>query len=338
MRTMKKMLAGAVALTMALTMNVVVFAQGETTYQDQESVTFTKRYNAANTGTTSPEETFSFDITKESVTDAGTGITQKNMPEITDATVAYTAGEAGSSTKDEVVTINLPDYTGVGVYTYQISETPGDTAGVTYDGTDVYLVVTVIQQGDDLVRLPKIHVDSASGEKLGEGEEDADKAFVNTYSAGTLNVSKTVKGAFGDRNKDFEFTVTFTKPESENVESDIDATVAGEAVEDFALDFSGDGVDTYTFNLKHDETASFTNIPYGVTYTVTETATEGYDTTKTGDSGTIEAATQTAAFTNTKGGTIDTGISTDSLPYFLIAAGVVAGAAVLVTRRRRFDD
>ena len=28
MRTMKKMLAGAVALTMALTMNVAVFAQG----------------------------------------------------------------------------------------------------------------------------------------------------------------------------------------------------------------------------------------------------------------------------------------------------------------------
>lgn len=63
-----------------------------------------------------------------------------------------------------------------------------------------------------------------------------------------------------------------------------------------------------TFLLKHGDTITIANLPYRVEYTVTETAAEGYTTTSTGDYGTINAAEQTAAFTNNKAGSIDTGV------------------------------
>lgn len=94
-----------------------------------------------------------------------------------------------------------------------------------------------------------------------------------------------------------------------------------------------------TFLLKHGETISIANLPYGVTYTVTETAADGYTTTKTGDTGKVSAADQTAAFTNDKTGTPDMGVNLTTLPYILVFAGVIviAGAA-FITRRRRYED
>ena len=84
----------------------------------------------------------------------------------------------------------------------------------------------------------------------------------------------------------------------------------------------------------------------GREYTITEvgagTATEanadGYTTTSTGTTGEIVDATQGAVFTNTKGGTVDTGVYLDNLPYIIVFAGVLAAVAVLVIRRRRVDD
>ena len=89
-----------------------------------------------------------------------------------------------------------------------------------------------------------------------------------------------------------------------------------------------------TFHLKHGETLSIANLPYGVSYTVTETAAEGYTTTKEGDSGSINAPAQTAAFTNDRTTTVDTGITTDSLPYVLLLGIVVLAGAVLFIKRR----
>ena len=89
-----------------------------------------------------------------------------------------------------------------------------------------------------------------------------------------------------------------------------------------------------TFYLKDGETLSIANLPYGVSYTVTETAAEGYTTNKEGDSGSINAAAQTAAFTNDRTTTVDTGITTDSLPYVLLLGIVVLAGAVLFIKRR----
>lgn len=93
-----------------------------------------------------------------------------------------------------------------------------------------------------------------------------------------------------------------------------------------------------TFRLKHDDTISIANLPYGVKYTVTEEEADGYTTTKAGDAGSIGSPHSTASFTNDKTGSVDTGIHLDSLPYILVLAAVAAAVAVLIVRRRRISD
>ncbi len=87
--------------------------------------------------------------------------------------------------------------------------------------------------------------------------------------------------------------------------------------------------------LKDGETIPIANLPYDVTYGVVETAAEGYTTSMSGNTGAINAAEQTAAFTNTKDGDIDMGVVLDSLPYVVTLAVVVLGAVALVARKRR---
>lgn len=257
----------------------------------------------------SPAETFNFTIAANSVTDAAEDVTVANMPMPTIGSVTYVDGEAGSATKSKTVEIRLPDYTSVGIYTYIVKETAGTTAGVTYYGKDILLKVTVIEQGGK-IRVAAVHTEEGHS---GTGDNKKD-TFANTYEAGTLNVTKTVAGNLGDQSKMFDFTVTFTKPTVKEVKSAINAKVAGTGATDFNVAWDDKGTYTYTFQLKHGQTASFENLPYGVTYTVTEAAADGYTTTKAGDSGTISAAEQTAAFTNTKTGEIDTGVTTENRP------------------------
>ena len=75
----------------------------------------------------------------------------------------------------------------------------------------------------------------------------------------------------------------------------------------------------------------------GREYTVTETTADDYTTTKTGDTGKIKAAEQTAAFTNTKNGDVDTGVVLNNMPYILVLAVLAAGVAVFIIRKRRED-
>ena len=158
------------------------------------------------------------------------------------------------------------------------------------------------------------------------------------YSAGKLSVTKTVAGNLGDQSKKFDFTVKFTKPANKEVKSTITAKVAGANVTDFNPVWDEKGEYTYTFKLAHDETATFENLPYGVTYTVTETAVDGYTTTQTNENGTINSAEVISTFTNTKTGTIDMGVMLDSMPYVLVLAVVGAAVIALIAKKRRAED
>ena len=182
--------------------------------------------------------------------------------------------------------------------------------------------MTVVNgKNNDLLRIAGVHTES-SGVKS--------DTFENTYRAGTLNVSKTVTGNLGDKNKYFEFKVTLTGVEGKTYGDSY--AVSGGSKDDNPKSIVI-GQET-TFMLKHGDTLSIANLPYNVTYTVTETADADYETTKNGDRGTIGAATQTAAFTNNKNGSIDTGVTTENLPYVLLIGFVVlAGAALLIKRK-----
>ena len=315
---MKKFVA--ILLTLMLVLGVSA-AVAEENYSDQSTVTIKKVYKLTNAGTTSPKETFTLVQTDSRVAD-GEAATAPALGTIKGADFAAGAATVNGTTGD--ITVELPDYEKVGVYEYTLKEKDDNhTAGVTYRTATIKLVVTVINGENGKLRVAAVHTESEGGTKSG--------TFENTYSAGTLNVSKTVTGNLGDKDKYFEFKVTLTG-ETGKTYGDSYAVSGGSNASNPAT-IAVNGGET-TFLLKHGDTISIANLPYGVTYSVTETAADGYTTTKTGDTGSINAAETTAAFTNSKTGTIDTGVTTESLPYVVLMGFVVlAGAALLLKRK-----
>lgn len=316
---MKKFVSILLVLVLMMSLSVAAFADGKTPAKgtvDETTATVVKVYKLIGAGT-SPEETFTLQQVGDGVVKDGEATSAPALGTITGAAFAEGAATVDGATAG--ITIALPTYTTVGVYEYTLQEVVGTTAGVTYYGNTIKLVVTVINDG--AIRVAAVHTES-QGTK-------SDR-FENTYSAGTLSITKTVTGNLGDKNKYFEFTVKLTGVDGKTY-GDSYAVSGGSNAENPTSIKIGEET---TFLLKHGDTISIANLPYGVTYTVTETAADGYTTTKEGDNGTITAAAQTAAFTNNKNKSdIDMGVSMDSLPYILML--VVVGAAVVVIATRK---
>lgn len=161
--------------------------------------------------------------------------------------------------------------------------------------------------------------------------------IINTYTPKVCNltISKTVSGNMGDQSKEFAFT----------------AALSGEGYSFDGVTYSIDGGEAQsagtgtecTFNLKHGQTVTFTGLPIGAIFTVTETSYSGYVTTVDGVTGnskeiTLAETNNNIAFVNTKDVTIDTGILLDTLPYILILGVVAVGAVLLIKKRRNRDD
>lgn len=320
---MKKFVAILLTLMLVLGIGAAVADEGPATpttdLTDHEAVKIKKVYKLEGAGT-SPVETFTLKQVGDGTVTNGEATSAPALGTITGAAFAEGAATANGTTGE--ITVALPEYTSVGVYEYTLQEVAGTTAGVTYYGETIKLVVTVVNgKNNDLLRIAGVHTES-SGVKS--------DTFENTYRAGTLNVSKTVTGNLGDKNKYFEFKVTLTGENGKTYGASY--AVTGGSKDDNPKSIVI-GQET-TFMLKHGDTLSIANLPYNVTYTVTETADADYETTKAGDTGTISAAEQTAAFINTKEGSIDTGVTTENLPYVLLIGFVVlAGAALLIKRK-----
>lgn len=341
---MKKVISVLLALIFVLSMGTMALADTKPspspspttpTYTDVSTVTIHKTYEATNTGTTSPAETFNFTIENTGVTNAASGVTVNNMPTPTIGSVSYSAGEAGSANKTKDVTVTLPDYPSVGVYTYTIKETAGNTAGVTYRTSDIKLVVTVIEQ-NGLVRIAAVHTEGQDGEK-------SDTFSDNTYSAGSLEISKTVTGIMGDKTKYFKVTVTLNG-ETGKTYARTYTVAGGSKIENGTDNCTSSTIAVGTpkdFYIKNGETLEIENVPYGVTYTVDEADYSEEDYTATGEvttAETVDAATETVSITNDKGGTVDTGVIMDNLPFIVIAVLAVAGMTVIVSRKRSAED
>ena len=114
-----------------------------------------------------------------------------------------------------------------------------------------------------------------------EHNKTAVAAFNNHYNLGNLIVSKTVTGEWGDKDKEFQFTIVLSEVISGTF-GDVEF-VSGIA----------------TFTLKDGESVNVTGLPADVTYTVIEDSYAEYLTTSTGATGIIEdSKTAEAVFTN----------------------------------------
>lgn len=332
---MKKLISLALALMLVLSLSTVAFAatQDLTGVLDQ-STTFTKQY-VVNNGT-APAETFSFEVEYQSYkNNEGEDATATSHPTVTLGTAAF---NALSATGTATASVSISNYADVelGVYTYKITEVvpTTKTAGTTYNSTPVYLVVTILRDEESNNHyVAAIHYETATGEKTGE--------ITNSYAAGQLTVTKEIEGNMADMDKEFEFTVKFT-PES-GTEFDTTVQITNDAAttsRTYTATANADGTYTVVFNLGDGDTATFSNIPVGTTYEISEDE-DGYTKEHTtAADGTISANNETDVdvWTNTLTSEIDTGITMDYMPYVLLLAVAAVGLVVMFTKKRMMRE
>lgn len=261
-----------------------------------------------------------------------------NSNEKTVAFTALTEDGTGTFTVD-VANLNIKK---PGMYYYTVTETPSNTAGVDYAAKSMIMVITAgyADDGEDssLSYWAALH-DSTN-------YNDKNSKFENTYTAGSLKVTKKVTGSLGDKDKKFNVDVTFTAPAGKTVKSTI--TYVNNGAESIAPDAWKLNTTTnqyeakVTVELAHKGSVQFNNIPKDVTYIVEEQdySREEYTATYEGDkSGTIANDVKSTTITNNKGDdNIDTGVILDNAPYILMLAVVAAGAMTLVIKKRREEE
>lgn len=330
---MKKLLALIMALAMVLSLSATAFAAAN------QDASFNVVYKLANDGTTSPAETFTFTFTNGAVADAAEGV---SAPEISPVTIYFAEGEA--ATKQVTVPLSGITWPSVGIYTYDVKQTVGSTAGVSYDTTTLQMKVTVAldEETGENAKYYVAFVTTTIADGNGDGITDVKSgSFENTYSAGSLTVTKNVTGNMGDRNRYFKITVTLTGEDGKNHATSYPVT-GGSKLTDGTTNISASTISVGTpadFYLKHDETFTIAELPYGVTYTVAEDnyTGEGYDAanyTFTDEGKKIDNTSDTVTITNNKDATVDTGIMLDSLPYvLLLTVCVVCMVAFFVKKR-----
>lgn len=357
---LKKLFAGVVAVAMMATMAMPSFAAninadssvGQAAPGGTLNIakTYTVNHGSFNSESVNLElvpfgEGDYVHVTKSSETDAKA---KEMLP-------TFTADADADATNGGSIVMNVPNYTKVGVYTYQVKETDGGTLGMTYDPKTYTLQVIV---GNKMENGQIV----ANGEKVcyvtmldGTTKQNSVK---NTYNAGTLNITKTVQGNMGDRSTDtkFSFVATFKVPTGKTLRSDIVLP------EGYTIDWnSTKTAGTVKFQLSHNETFSVQNLPKDIEYSVVEMNGEtslangayitnaagentyqvSYDNFVNGTVGTTEMTDENVIatnITNTWGSTIDTGVILDNAPYILMLAVVAGGAMTLVIKKRREEE
>lgn len=316
---MKKLLSLAMALVMGLSMGAPVLAvnAAEEAPEDWTEIKVEKKIDLTNTGTVNPAETFEFEVGKGVVT--GTGVTGVNAPAIEDFSIEF-----GQGVTEAFTNLELPEYNHVGIYTYEITETDGNTAGMRYNTEAYKLQVTVLNDGDGGFKRV---VTLVTGEK-----DVKTDTILNTFEAGELVVTKEITGNFSQSDDTFEVTVTLTPDEGKNLKEG-PITVTGAAGQTGSVVKNDDGTVTVTFKVTHNSTVTIANVPYDVSYEVTEDAGD-YTATITGDNGKIDNASQEVEIVNNLDQEVATGVNLDNLPYILVLALVGVGLISFTVRKR----
>ena len=349
---LKKLFAGVVAAAMIATMSFPAFAARPTPNVGANGlVTITKNYKVVGSEEKkAPAETFNFTVTPGATVNGAEKTVEKSEATTIPAmaansdkktvefTTALTADGTGTFTVD-VANLNI---TKPGIYYYTVTETPSNTAGVDYAADPMIMVITAgyADDGEDstLSYWVGLHDSKEFNNK--------NKPFENTYTAGSLKVTKKVTGSLGNKDKKFNIDVTFTAPAGKTVNSTITYVNNGEktiAPAAWKLNTTTNKYEaTVTVELAHKEFVQFNNIPKDVTYIVEEQdySREEYTATyEDSKSGTIANDVKSTTITNQRGDdTIDTGVILDNAPYILMLAVVAGGAMTLVIKKRREEE
>mgnify|MGYP004517474585 CR=1 FL=1 len=328
---------GALAMVLAMAVSVFAVSASAASEETTPAPNITKMQKELQVFNGTISETFNFVATytgksEDTTCDAPymmagsekNTITAGNTTFITINSAAFTNATT-TSTVDAAISLN-GDFEGPGTYYFDVAETAGTTAGMTYDNVTKKLVVQHYSDGSTKYFL----VNKISDEAKDDG------VFHNKYEASTLTIHKDVTGLQGDKGKDFTAKVKFTAPAGKTVNSTI--TYGNQTIAPTA--WVNDEVTVeITLHDGTDNDVIFTNVPYGVTYTVTEDSytNVGYTTTYTNQSGTISEAATNVTVENKKDGTTPGGVIMTIAPYALMVVLAGAFAVVFLTRRNRAE-
>lgn len=354
---LKKFFAGVLAAAMMLTVGATAAFATKTTdsmiVADEHGVAsfpLTKKLVVAE-GTAPQKMTFDFTVSgREADANKGAkaGTVGREFTTQPSVTFEKTGDEQFTkSTYSQGFSIDLvkllgDNYNKVGKYAYTISEDDTKIPGITKDAHEYEMIVSVVNK-------QKENLDSNTGYGYyvamynSEGTK-VPAEFSNTYNSYSLKVEKTVKGDFGDLNQEFTFVITLDKAkgmDNNYANATVDST--NTANNDSAWTWTADGKAQKEVTLKHNQFATISNLPVGVTYTVTEkdADAEGWVYTTTGEVETataINAEKNEVTIINDHKGVPDMGVVLDNAPYIAMLAIVAIGGVALMLNKRRRDE
>ena len=364
---LKKFFAGVLAAAMMLTVGATAAFATNTTESmivaDGNGVanfTLTKKLMVAE-GTAPQKMTFNFTVSgrdADAAKGAKAGTLGKDFTTQLSVTLEKTGNEqftTSTTAYSQTFSIDLvkllgDNYNKVGKYAYTISENETKIPGITKDPHEYEMIVTVVnKQKDNLTN------ETGYGYYVGMYDAEGQKVpavFTNTYNSYSLEVKKTVEGNFGDLGDTFTFYITLGKEDGKN-DNYATATVHVSDTSNSANNATwtvGGGQQTVT--LKHGQTITVSNLPVGVTYTVTEKKTNDDSTawvyTTTGEavanaenvlpSITADNNANKVEIVNKHEGTPDMGVVLDNAPYIAMLAIVAIGGVALMLNKRRRDE
>ena len=403
MKKLNKFFAVLVALAMMATLCVsMAFAVDEQEGSDKTpgegqssaAAVMSKTLTIAD-GVAVPDATFTFDFTpKASDTDTQTAARTATLS--TTGTGAMTATAATNDGNSVAGSFNIADvfkdngaliFTGPGEYIYEVTErdqttnpvvttdeTTGKVTTETYTNSNADYIVRVYVKYNErnALYIDTITItDKATGNKVSvtDGavfENNYDKKAEvpqPTKETALLEVTKTVEAPAGmvASNQTYPFSINLAYPE--NYESDDTSVqaykISGTTRTPVTINLGGD-----TFELAAGETLAFGALPYGSTYTITETLADGtvpsftsYMASATGSdtitnptskgtnvvaAGLVDDAAQDTFDVTNKIDADDvtpTGILMNNLPYIALALVAIGGlVAYVVVRRRNADE
>ncbi|MDO5153602.1 MAG: VWA domain-containing protein [Eubacteriales bacterium] len=259
--------------------------------------------------------------------------------------------DIAASLNEKVLSLNFPDdYKLKENYTYEVH-------------LDIQPSDAAIAKGQDYPNTPDANTGThwTDGSKKGyfsnetatltyqvEGNNDTKsvnfpKPVVQVpLSKTTVTITKQVIGNMGDTTKAFPFVVTLTDGTmKDGTYSAAEGSVA----------YTVENGTKITFSLKHGENVVLKDVPVSASLTVQESGVGSYEVTinsmkykDQSDNATSVTSNaisvdkdMTIPVVNRHEANIDTGIFTDTAPYIILFSVAAVGAAVLLTKKRRYQ-
>ncbi|HEM5671151.1 TPA: QVPTGV class sortase B protein-sorting domain-containing protein [Streptococcus suis] len=317
----------------------------ETPVVNGSSLQVTKSFELTE-GVLSPATDFTFSITPQNLADSTEtkdGLTVYSGIVVgmeTQKTISYSNTDT-MKTKDKTTDFDFSKvvYPKPGVYRYLVTETSGNTPGVTYSNKKYVVDVYALSEGDAI--KPKYIISRQENSNAKEPIK-----FDNALKTTALTVTKKVTGNAGDKNKEFEFKLTLTANElykSGSIEAKINKK--GDLVD--SKQFS---IGENTFKLKDGERLDIARLPIGITYKVEEIGSEDYQKTATIDKDTNDGVDKQEAYafaeqisdatsdaivvTNNKNINTPTGVAMAIAPYAVMTLVGIGGVLYFVKNKK----